>query len=682
MKIHTFGILWMLPLMATAQPASVQPDLAKIAADVARYESGGNMEPLRAIDALVRATRDKPDLRKPLETALASILTGNSTFEGKRFACQNLGIIGSEESLPALAGLLERDETVGIACLALGSYPSAKANSVLRDALATRKGAARAQIINTLGDRRDASSVELLAGLAHDADPAVAEAAVAALAKIGDAPARTTIASLRRENAPALANALTDASLRIAGQLAASGDHEAAATAYEEFCQPSQPTHLRRAAFAALLRLDADGGEKRILAAIHGQDTTLKPIAIAGVASLKSGGTSEKFAAEIVNLDPVMQVLMIGAMAARGDDGARRAITSEVQNANQSVAMAAIRALGALGDATSVPALAKVATRREESELTGAALASLQQLKGTAASEAILAAAKEAPPEARVRLMGVLLARQTTQAVPFLIEQASHEDAKVAAAAFRGLGKLSEPKQLPALVEMLANLRRPEIEKDACGAVVQVARRIADPARRSDEILVAYRKTDAATARCAMLGALAETAGPQALDAALAATEDRDQKIRDAATRALANWSDPSATPRILAKADSAPDTTSRILLLRGCIRLLGLPADRPKNEMLADYATALRLATRPEEKRMVIAALAATPLPGSLGIVAPLLDDAALQTDAALAVVRIIKANPGTDREQAKAILPKAAAIAKDPAQQREASELLKKLK
>jgi hypothetical protein len=58
------------------------------------------------------------------------------------------------------------------------------------------------------------------------------------------------------------------------------------------------------------------------------------------------------------------------------------------------------------------------------------------------------------------------------------------------------------------------------------------------------------------------------------------------------------------------------------------------------------------------------------------------LLDDPALQAEAALAIVRIVKANPGTEREHAKVILQKVASIAKDPGQQREARELLNNMK
>lgn len=227
MKIPTLITWCALPLLASAQ--TTPPSAATIAAAIARYESGASLEPLRQWEQLVRDAQSNSQLRPAMEEALAEILLGDATFEGKRFACQYLAILGTEASLPALAKLLQDDSTVGIACLALAPQPSAKAGDVLRAALASRKGLASVQIMHTLGDRRDAASVDVLTALTRDADPAVAQAAVAALGKIGNAPARAAIDALRREAPAGMAVSLAEALLRISEGMLAAGDSEGAA---------------------------------------------------------------------------------------------------------------------------------------------------------------------------------------------------------------------------------------------------------------------------------------------------------------------------------------------------------------------------------------------------------------------------------------------------------------------
>jgi hypothetical protein len=99
-------------------------------------------------------------------------------------------------------------------------------------------------------------------------------------------PARREIAALRKAADPALASAVAEASLRVAAAHAAEGNRPEAAAIYEQLLSPSQARQVRRGALAALLRLDTDGGEKRIEQIIRGKDVALKPLAIAGISAL------------------------------------------------------------------------------------------------------------------------------------------------------------------------------------------------------------------------------------------------------------------------------------------------------------------------------------------------------------------------------------------------------------
>jgi HEAT repeat protein len=263
MKPRSFVILVACGLTLTL-PLSAA-DLSQLIAEAAKYESGRSIEPLQKIEQLLRDSASKPGQRAELEAALVKLLVPSATFEARRFACQQLMVIGTDASLPALAELLKSEETVGIACLALGSQRSPKAVEILRAALPAARGRARLQLISALGNLRDAQSVGVLAEMARDADAAVAGAAVVALGKLTSESSGETVAALGKEARPATAWAVTEASLRRAEQLAAAGDRESASAIYAELLRPSQPIHIQRGALAALLRLDKDGGEQRIL---------------------------------------------------------------------------------------------------------------------------------------------------------------------------------------------------------------------------------------------------------------------------------------------------------------------------------------------------------------------------------------------------------------------------------
>src|ERR1035441_9995400 len=182
--LFIIGLAATLAISASAAQEPSRADITKLVAEAATYQPGQSREAFRRIEELVR--QPSAGARKHLEAGLGPPLAPTSTFEARRFACKQLGIIGSKSALPALGELLKSEETAGIACLALTTYPSGKADDILRAALPSARGAARIQIISTLGDRRDAKAVKLLTQLAGDADSSVAKAALASLGKVGN----------------------------------------------------------------------------------------------------------------------------------------------------------------------------------------------------------------------------------------------------------------------------------------------------------------------------------------------------------------------------------------------------------------------------------------------------------------------------------------------------------------
>src|ERR1019366_5679569 len=151
------GLTIALVMPACSAPTPTKADIAKAGAEAATYEPGQSREPFRRLEELVR--EPSTSVRKNLEAGLVRLLAPTSTFEARRFACKQLGFIGSSRALPALAELLKNEDTIGIACVALTTYPPGKADEILRAALQSEPVAARIQIINTLGDRRDAKAV-------------------------------------------------------------------------------------------------------------------------------------------------------------------------------------------------------------------------------------------------------------------------------------------------------------------------------------------------------------------------------------------------------------------------------------------------------------------------------------------------------------------------------------------
>jgi HEAT repeat protein len=646
--------------LGAALPAGAA-DLSQAIAEAARYESGVSTEPLRQIEKAVRESAGDAAQRAEVETALIKLLAPSSTYEGRRFACTQLAILGSEAMLPALSGLLKESNTVGIACLALGSLPSSRANEMLRGALATTTGRARLQITVTLGNRRDAECVKALAALARSVDGAAAETAISSLGKIASPAALEELATLRQKGDPFLSRAAAAASLVAADLVAQAGDAPAALRIYTELLDVSRPGYVRRAAFTALLRLEPDKAEARIADALTGKDANVKPVAIAAIRSLKSADASAKFAKEMSKLAPAEQVLMIDALASRNDEAALTAISGSLTAEDGAVRRAAVAALGNIGGVQTVPLLAKALTAAKETEDRQAIAAALTSLKGgEPVDQAIAGLLKEKDETALPILMSVLGKRGSHAAVPALLEQTTSTNAAIVKAAFQALGNLAVPGDLPALLERLSAVKATDARGPAESAVAKLLSKQTDPAKRSEAVLGALAKAGNTEARASLLGLLPACGDARSLDALKTAREEKEPGIRDAALRALADWPDASAVDALLEAAQNPAQDTERVLALRGVVRLLGATADASPSATAARFEKIMALAKNADEKKLVLGGLGRVHDLAALKLAASCLGDKAVQAEAALAAVTITPYVSGADRETAKATLQK----------------------
>ena len=123
------------------------------------------------------------------EDGLIAVLTSTASVADKDAACRELKIVGTEKSVPALAALLTNEKLAHPARFALESMPYASAGAALRNAVGKTKGLIRSGMIDSLGERRDASAVPIIAPALNDSDDRVVAAAAWALGKIGTAEA-------------------------------------------------------------------------------------------------------------------------------------------------------------------------------------------------------------------------------------------------------------------------------------------------------------------------------------------------------------------------------------------------------------------------------------------------------------------------------------------------------------
>jgi HEAT repeat protein len=317
----------------------------------------------------------------------------------------------------------------------------------------------------------------------------------------------------------------------------------------------------------------------------------------------KGPAATKQFVDLLPKLPPESQAGLLEALGGRGDRAARPAVLAMLKSDDGQVRAAAVRALGPLGEAADVrlltPSLAAAGAEKT------AACESLARLGGPEVNAAIVAELKRASPEARAELLGVLAARKARETLPVVLQSAADDDAGVRLAALAALRWLAGEEQGPALVKLLKAAKDDQEQWQAEQALLAVC---GHGREACVEAIVAGMTDAGPSAHAALLRVLSRSRGGKALAAIVAATKDPQPEVSKEALRLLANWPDASAVPPLRAIARQAESLRENVVAVQGLIRVASPLKDKPADVDL--LVEAMKLARRPEEKRMALGVL------------------------------------------------------------------------
>jgi HEAT repeat protein len=353
---------------------------------------------------------------------------------------------------------------------------------------------------------------------------------------------------------------------------------------------------------------------------------------------------------------------------------------SAARSQSAEVRVAALKALAKVGDASSVAVVARAAGDGETDDEKRAALVALRNLGGKDVDAAIVVSLKGAKPEVRAQLIEILHDRGAVGVVAALLQEAVSPEAAVRAAAFKALGRLAEAKDLPAIVDAFVKLQG-DAGPEAEGAVVAVSRKVADDAARADAALAALRTAASPAAKGAILRVLRGIGTAKALEAVQAALKDSDPQVQQAAVRSLAEWPDARPLAALVDVCRTTQNDTMRVVALRGCVRMLGQGGGLPTADTMKAYGDMMALAKRPEEKRLVLAALGNVAHPAALAMIQACVADEGVKAEASLAAVSAARSMMGLYRDEAKAAMTRLVAETKDADTKKQAQQIIREI-
>jgi HEAT repeat protein len=602
-----------------------------------------------AAPVVVRAQASLPKT----EAELLAILRSDAGKPEKALACKQLSLYGSSAAVGDLAALLSDEQLASWARIPLEAIPGKEVDEALRKASESLSGKLLVGVLNSIGVRRDAEAVALLATRLADKDAEVASAAAVALGRIGNAAAAEPLRKALAGEPAAARSAVAEGCVLCAEQFLADGNAAEAVKVYDEVRKAEVPRQRMLEATRGAILARGKEGIPLLVEQLRSNDKGLFQIALGTARELAGNEVDQALAAELETAFPERAALIVVAMADRTQTVDLAAIQKAATGGPAQVRLAAIAALGRVGNATSLAPLLEIATQGD-ADLAPAAKQALADLPGEAVDREI--AARLAKPESgSLALLIDLAGQRRIDAIEAILAAQKNSDPTVRAAALRALGNTASEKHLPVLVTQFVSASSADDIALAQSALKTAAVRMPDRDACAADLAAGLDRAPGAT-KIALLEILGAVGGAKALDTVGAAAKSADVALQDAGSRVLGDWPSIEAAPVLLSLAKGTGKYQNRAY--RG---YLGMAQKFTLSESARAQMcqNALAAARQPSEQKLVLDVLKKFPHLETLKVAVQLVAVPELKADASQAALAISQKLPKT--AEVRALLTKA---------------------
>ena len=659
------------------------------AADVcARVSSPGKGDDSRARFAVnglaVHVTRPGAEAERVLfARVLVDALARTKDKTVAAFFLSQLQLVGRQESIRPLEKYLVDETLAGPATAVLLAIGGPQSTRAMAKALDKAPGSARLALVQALGEARSREAVKRILPLAQSADEGLRQAALFALANIGDPAAggvlsRSRVAASRRERAAAPALYLLYARRLVESGRTTEG-LQAARVVLESYRHPAESQH----ASAALSLVVSTVGAQALpdlLAAAGSPDRAFRGSALTLAERIPGSEATRRWVERAGKASPDVRAAIVAMLGQRGDAAALPFVRESLRSPDEIVRLAAIPAAARLGGPAVLPDLLPLlgSAGAAESAVLKAALVVYPASLVVPEAARLLDAT---PLPAKAALVEVLGEKGASGEIERVYRLAEDADPVLRDAALRALAPLAGEADLPRLVAMLEKATETDTIVRLREAITAAALRNPDPERRAESLLVLL-KTTTSPGKIEILRVLPRVGGAGPLRAAGEETASPDPAVQSAAVGALSRWPDPAAAEALLRLASTTQSKDQFRTAVQGYARLVAR-SSLPVARKMAALEQALALPGDDADKRAVPTGLAGVREPESLRLLARCLDRPGLRDAAASALVDLASRQSPEERwlsgHEAYSALRRAEAALTAPAARERAGRVIR---
>lgn len=591
--------------------------------------------------------------------AVHKAIASSANSEITAFLIRRLQAVAHNDSVEILAGFLHRERLCDPAAQALLAIGSDVATQALKQALATAQGNSRITIVQALGQLRCGEAVKQILPIASSDNETLRQVALYALANIGDPVAAE---SLDQAYQSATDRNVSTHYLLFARRLAEKGYRAQAEKILRTILKTktgSDQAHLRVSALTALVALDNAIDYKFLIKqVVSSNDMAFRMAALKLASHFPGEQVTQDWCQALGKASPQAKSDMMMMLAQRGDKSALWSLEQMLGDENPQVRLAAIEACGYLGREKALPSLVTTLQKDRSEEEIKAIKQVLLQLPTDEMVSHLAVVWDDSPVRAKILILEVFAERRAKEYKNLAFESIHSNDRVLCRAAIKACRDLADNQDLAQLIDLMMTHSRKSERTAGQKVLAALANSIVEPHKRASAVLDKLAMTGGED-KTYLLGTLAMIGGRDALAAVINEQQNADPVVKEAAIRALTDWPTMDALDNLLAMAENSQlESKYKILALRGCVRLIQ-SSDLNAGEKIRKYRKLFVLAQRTEEKKRIMAGLGDIATLESLQTVAGYIESPELQTEAALAIYKIISENQTAAMMDEAVIIP-----------------------
>ncbi len=608
-----------------------------------KFDHSQGESPALALERLVFRIKDEPGARGEVEKKLLEFFAGPVTGDARMAVSKPLSWIAGSESVKALAPFLTDPEKTDAARYVLERIPGEEASRALIEALDKAPAAVIPGIISSLGHRRVEGAVpEFEKILSKRPAAGVVSSILEALGNTGEKKAVEILLGYLKTDDENLRLKAADGLLRIASREVDQKNYSQAAAISGRLLEARSLPEGRMAAWKIRIMAAGEKQNQELAAALKSRDESARIAALSLFPELVKRDEIGSFLPLLAGWPENLQVQAAAILAHYPLPEAREYLRNLAEKSvSPEVRAEAFLSLGKTGDSSTAEFLARKAASARGKE-KAAARESLAVLEGRAVDKKILELLAQQPEQAlRNELLLAACERNIVESRRYFLLEAANPAADVSLVS-RGLKAFGDISLAEELLPVAFRVEDENFREELAGIMAEWARQSARPEARAAYFRNLLGREPEAKNQALLVSIIGKIGERNSLPLLRQYLENRNQELREAALRAIADWTEAEARDDLLRIAKTSTGLKEKVLAIRGLVRLTAAERYRLPQAVVETLREIYAFSPRAEEKKLVLSVFPDFPCREGLVFCESLSADPEVGAEARLAAEKI----------------------------------------